>query len=278
MSGDRVWFITGCSRGLGRELARQALESGDRVIATARKPEQLEGLRRDGRSRIQTLELDLNSRGRGSAAVSSGLEAFGQIDVLVNNAGYGLLGAIEELDDAEIREQMETNFFGALEVIRAAVPSMRSRRRGHIINITSAIGFSGSPGWGLYAASKFALEGLSESLAAELGPLGVRVTIVEPGPFRTHFVERSVVRSPHVIEDYASSSGQNRQMMAQATGWQPGDPTKMAAAIMALADAEKAPLRLALGRQTLERIRAKLAAVAADLQTWESVSLSTDVS
>lgn len=276
MGQERVWFITGCSRGLGREVARLALQNGDCVLATARQPDQLKGLRQEGESRVRVLKLDLNIPGQAYAAVSAGVDAFGHIDVVVNNASYGLLGAIEEVSDQEIRDQMETNFFGALEVIRAVLPSMRSNRKGHIINISSGAGFVGSVGFGLYSASKFALEGLSEVLFAELRPLGVRVTIVEPGPTRTHWVEQSVVTSPRVIGDYSVSSGQTRQKMAQPTGWQPSDPSKVAAAIVALADAKHPPLRLALGQETVEQIRGKLATVAADLQAWESVSLSTD--
>lgn len=277
MGEERVWFITGCSRGLGREVALQVLQNGGRVIATARQLDQLAGLKREGKSRVQTVKLDLQNPGEASQAVSAGLAAFGQIDVLVNNASVGLLGAIEEVSDQQIRDQMETNFFGALEVIRAALPSMRSRRTGHIINISSGAGFVGSVGFGLYSASKFALEGLSEVLFAELAPLGIRVSIVEPGPTRTDWVGQSVVKSSREIEDYLPSAGQTRRKMDQPTGWQPSDPTKVAAAIVALADAKHPPLRLALGQETLERIRGKLVTVAGDLKAWESVSLGTDL-
>ena len=253
------------------------LKNGERVIATARQPGQLAGLKQVGKSRVETVKLDLQNPGEASQAVSAGLAAFGHIDVVVNNASFGLLGAIEEVSDQQIRDQIETNFFGALEVIRAALPSMRLRHSGHIINISSGAGFVGSVGFGLYSASKFALEGLSEVLFAELAPLGIRVSIVEPGPTRTDWVGKSVVRSSREIVDYMPSAGQTRQKMAQPTGWQPSDPTKVAAAIVALADAQHPPMRLALGRETVERIRGKLVTVAADLDMWESVSLSTDL-
>lgn len=276
MKDERVWFITGCSRGLGREIARLALERGDSVIATARRLEDVHDLVARWGPRVHPVRLDLSLAGQAYAAVSEGLSAFGRIDVLVNNASVGLLGAIEEVSDEEIRAQMETNFFGALEVIRGALPSMRSRRKGHIINMSSGAGFSGSVGFGLYSASKFALEGLSEVLSLEVSPLGIRVTIVEPGPTRTHWVERSVVRTARTIDDYSSSSGQTRKKMAQPTGWQPSDPVKVAAAILAVAGAEHPPLRLVLGHETVDRVRAKLAGVEADVRAWESASLSTD--
>lgn len=276
MKQVRVWFITGCSRGLGREIALLALENGDSVVATAREPRDLEGLSQVGGTRVLALKLDLDVPGQASAAVTQGLAAFGQIDVLVNNASQGLLGAIEEVSDQEIRDQMQTNFFGALEAIRAVLPSMRSSRSGHIINMSSGAGFFGSVGFGLYSASKFALEGISEVLNMEVARLGIKVTIVEPGPTRTRWVEQSVVRTARIIDDYATSSGETRRKMAQPTGWQPSDPVKVAMAVMAVADAENPPLRLALGHETVDRIRGKLATVENDLQAWESLSLSTD--
>jgi NAD(P)-dependent dehydrogenase (short-subunit alcohol dehydrogenase family) len=201
----------------------------------------------------------------------------GGIDVLVNNAGYGQIGAAEEVTDAQARRLFETNFFGLLQVVRAVLPHMRARRRGHIVNISSVAGMIGFPGMGLYSASKFAVEGLSEALAGEVAPFGVRVTIVEPGGFRTDFAGRSISPPAHVVQDYAATpAGQVRAQLAAYSGHEPGDPAKAAAAILDLVDAPSAPVRLALGSDALKMLRGRLARVTQDYEAWQAVTSSTD--
>ena len=274
--GDgRVWLITGCSRGLGRTLAEAVLARGDRLVATARDAQSLEPLRQLAPERVQAHALDVNREDQVRAVVAAAIAAFGRIDVLVNNAGYGLAGAVEEVSDAEARAQFETNVFGALSLTRAVLPQMRAQRSGHILQISSAAGFVSSPGLGLYNASKFALEGYSEALAQEVAPLGIRVTIIQPGPFRTDWAGPSLLTPQHSIAAYADTAHKTIATLNGYSGKQPGDPVRAAAAMIQVVETAHPPLRLPLGEGALGRIRAKLKSVSEELAAWEALTLST---
>ncbi|MEV5718875.1 oxidoreductase [Amycolatopsis mediterranei] len=270
----RVWLITGCSAGFGREIALAALAAGDRVLATARRPETLEELRGRGGDRLRTAALDVTDAGQIDAAVKAALEAFGRIDVVVNNAGNGSVGAVEELTMDELRALMDVMFFGAVAVTKAVLPHLRAQGSGTVVQISSMGGQLSPPGYGAYCATKFALEGLSEALAAEVAPFGVQVLIVEPGAFRTEFGGGRMHRS-RTIDAYAVSTGGTREAVENMDGTQPGDPAKAAAAIVRAVGRDDAPLRLALGADAVEAIRAHHEAVAADLAAWEEVSRAT---
>jgi NAD(P)-dependent dehydrogenase (short-subunit alcohol dehydrogenase family) len=263
-SYNRVWFITGSSGGLGRALAEAVLARGERAAVTARTPQRVREVIERYPAQALVLELDVTRREQVRKAVAQACDQFGRIDVLFNNAGYGQLGAIEELDDIQVRQQFETNVFGLMDVTRAIVPVMRRARRGHIINVSSVGGFAGQARLGAYNASKFAVEGFSEALADELAPLGIRVTIVEPGRFRADWDGRLPAVVPTDIADSAGIAGH-----------QPGDPSRAANAIIAAVDAEVSPLRLVLGADSLAGIRAKLTAMHAELTVWEPVSVDT---
>ncbi|MEA5361289.1 oxidoreductase [Amycolatopsis sp., V23-08] len=273
----RVWLITGCSSGFGREVALAALAAGDRVLATARRPETLADLEAAGGDRVRTAALDVTDAGQVDAAVKLALETFGRIDVVVNNAGNGSVGAVEELTMAELRTLMEVMFFGAVEVTKAVVPHLRAQGSGTIVQISSMGGQLSMPGFGAYCAAKFALEGLSEALAAEVAPFGVRVLIVEPGAFRTEFGGGRMHRS-RTIDAYAVSTSGTRDAVEAMDGSQPGDPAKAAAAIVRAVDSDDAPLRLALGADAVEAIRGHHESLAADLAAWEDVSRATALS
>jgi NAD(P)-dependent dehydrogenase (short-subunit alcohol dehydrogenase family) len=238
-----VWFVTGASRGLGAAIVREALARGQSVTATARNPEAVR--RAFGTSHaLLSAEVDVTDERQIREAVEATIARFGRIDVLVNNAGFGLIGAVEEASDAAPRVIFEVNVFGVLNTLRAVLPTLRAQRSGHVINISSIGGFTGYAGWGLYNATKFALEGLSEGLYADLAPLGVKVTIVEPGGFRTDFLDDSSLQvEPHVIADYATSAGETRNVPALFNHAQRGDPARLAAAIVDLPDAAEPPLR-----------------------------------
>lgn len=274
MTRNKVWFITGCSTGFGRVLAEELLAKGETVVATARKPEQLKDLVAQFPDRAIALALDVTVPAQVRAAVEQAIKTFGRIDVLVNNAGYGLIGALEEPTDEQIRRQFEVNVFGALDVMRAVLPIMRQQSGGHILNVSSMGGFCGFPGVGIYNATKFALEGLSEALAQEALHLGIKVTIVEPGAFRTDWAGRSLDWGA-TIADYESTVGQRRQGLKSLNGNQPGDPRKGAAAMIAIADEPNPPLRLVLGADAFDVITAKLKGVSAELETWQSLSVAT---
>jgi NAD(P)-dependent dehydrogenase (short-subunit alcohol dehydrogenase family) len=271
-----VWLITGCSTGLGRALAGRVLARGHRLIATARHPETLAELVAVDPSRCQALALDVADAPQVAAVVAQAAAAFGRLDVVVNNAGYGLVGAVEEYDDAQIARNFETNFFGALRVIRAALPILRAQRRGHFVNVSAAAVIANYPGFSIYGATKWALEGVSESLAAEVRPLGLKVTIVQPGPFRTDFIARSLERATGHIPDYDPSSGKFRRFLETMNGRQPGDPTKAADAIMDAVAAENPPLRLVLGKYAIDKARRKLAAAARELDMGSGAGLAAD--
>ncbi len=271
-----VWCITGSSSGLGRALAVAVLERGWRAVLTARKPETLADLIREHGNRALALALDVTDAASVAQATTEAQARFGRIDVLVNNAGYGYLAAIEEGTDAGVRAQFETNVFGLLAVTKAVLPGMRARRSGHIVNVSSLGGLVAFPATGYYHATKFAVEALSESLALEVGPLGIKVLIVEPGAFRTEWAGRSMSESATVIADYAETAGKRRQSTRASSGAQPGDPVRAAAAIISAVGTEDAPLRLLLGAPALDIARRRLDALRANFDAWADLTLSAD--
>ncbi|WP_317847909.1 oxidoreductase [Pseudomonas sp. HTZ2] len=272
----RTWLITGASRGFGTLIVQQALAAGDSVIATARKPEDIEA-RLGQHPNLLAVRLDVTGEEEAYAAVAAGIERFGQIDVLVNNAGFGVLGAVEETSASETERLFATNVFGVLNVTRAVLPHMRRQRSGHVINISSLGGYQAYMGWGVYGSTKFAVEGISEAMHQELAPLGIKVTVVEPGFFRTDFLdEQSLVKTALELPDYASTVGVMRNYAEAANHAQPGNPAKLAEALMTLANAANPPLRLALGSDAVARIEAKHSAVEQELARWRALSLSTD--
>jgi NAD(P)-dependent dehydrogenase (short-subunit alcohol dehydrogenase family) len=272
----RVWFITGASRGFGALIAEAALAAGDAVVATARDPATVTA-RLGTHERLLATRLDVTSEAEAHEAAGAAVKKFGRIDILVNNAGFGLLGAIEEASAAETQRLFNTNVFGLLGVTRAVLPHLRRQRSGHVINVSSVGGYTGYPGWGVYGATKFAVEGITEALAGEVAPLGIKVTVVEPGFFRTNFLdESSLVRTAQEIDDYRDSVGKTRAHAADVNGGQRGDPRKLAQAFLQLANAKNPPLRLPLGSDTLERIEAKNAHVSKEIATWRAVATSTD--
>jgi NAD(P)-dependent dehydrogenase (short-subunit alcohol dehydrogenase family) len=272
----RVWFITGASRGFGALIAEAALKAGDAVVATARDPNTVTK-RLGSHERLLATRLDVTKEAEAHQAAGEAVKKFGRIDILVNNAGYGLLGAVEEASDAETRKLFGTNVFGLLNVTRAVLPHMRRQRSGHIINLSSVGGYTGYPGWGVYGATKFAVEGISEALAGEVAPLDIKVTVIEPGFFRTDFLdETSLSRTALEIDDYRDSVGKTRAHAADANHGQRGDPRKLAQAFIRLVNTKNPPLRLPLGSDTVERIEAKNAFVAKELAEWRAVATSTD--
>ncbi|MEU4112589.1 oxidoreductase [Streptomyces sp. NPDC027717] len=273
-----VWFVTGASRGLGLEIARAALERGERVVATARDPRRVEEALPGHPDRLLVVSLDVTDQEQAEAAVAMTVERFGGIDVLVNNAGRGLVGAVEETSDAEARAVFDINVFGLLTVVRAVTPVMRAAGRGRMLNISSTGGVVAWAGWGVYSASKFAVEGITEALRLELAPLGIQVTSVQPGPLRTGFLGTSSLENvERVIDDYAATSGASRAWAGENHGRQEGDPARAAAAVLTLADLPRMPAHLPLGTSTLSDIRTKLAAVGDELETWQDLARSTDV-
>lgn len=276
---SKVWLTTGTSTGFGRELAEAALEAGDRVAATARKPETLSALRDKHGDSVLTLRLDVTDSDSIAQAVQAVREKWGRIDVLVNNAGNGVFGALEEITDAQLRAQYDTNVFGLAAVTRAALPLMRAQKAGHILNVSSVAGLVGFPGITAYGSSKFAVEGLSEGLAAEVGPLGIHVTIVEPGGFNTAFGSSGVpVGDNPALEDYAQTAGATVGWLKSALGKQPGDPKKAAQAMLHVANDPNPPLRLLLGPDAWELLQGRMDSFHQNLQAQKSVTLSTDFS
>lgn len=272
---QKTWLITGASRGFGAEIAKAVLAAGDRLIATARKQADLQMF---GTSKnALTLSMDVTDETQVKTAIATSLEKFGQIDVLVNNAGFGLLGAIEESSAEEVERVYQTNVFGLLNVTRAVLPSMRQHRSGHIINISSIGGYHASAGWGIYSSTKFAVEGITEALHSELAPLGIHATVVEPGYFRTNFLDSSSLRPSAVkIPDYADTVGEMREIAAERNYQQPGDPTKLAQAILTIVNATEPPLRLPLGTDTLQAIAEKNAYVEQETAKWRTLAESTN--
>lgn len=275
-NAQKVWFITGASRGLGAMVVDRALARGDAVVATARNPQTM--IDRIGASpNLFAVALDVTDETQAREAVAAAIERFGRIDVLLNNAGFGLLGAIEEATAEEVEAVYRTNVFGLLKVTRSVLPYMRQARAGRVLNISSIGGYRGAAGFGIYGSTKFAVEGLSESLHHELSPLGIHVTVVEPGYFRTDFLDVSSLSvSPFVIADYAPTAGRVREIVKNISRKQPGDPTKLADVLVSLADHPQPPVRLPLGSDTVTAIEAKHASDAKILDEWKAVSVSTD--
>jgi NAD(P)-dependent dehydrogenase (short-subunit alcohol dehydrogenase family) len=277
-ASGRHWFITGISSGFGRALAEAAARRGDRVTGTVRTEQARAALLRGSPARIAVRLLELTDEAAVRAAVADAESASGPIDILVNNAGYGLVAGVEEASLAEIRAQFEVNVFGAVAVLQAVLPFMRARRAGRIINISSVSGLVGWAGLGIYSGSKFALEGICETLAQEVAPLGIHVTLIEPGGFRTDFAGRSRAMSERRIEDYEASVGANRRILQQHAGHERGDPARAAQAILAIADHAQPPLRLMLGEDALGYFEHKRQQQAAEMEAWKTVTLSTDFS
>ncbi len=270
----RTWLITGCSSGFGRRLAEVVLERGDRLVATARRPEALDDLVAQAPERVLAVALDVTRPEQIPAAVAAAEERFGAVDVLVNNAGSGSVGAIEEIEPEHLRDLMETMFFGPVALTQAVLPAMRARGSGAIVQMSSMGGQLSPPGFGAYCAAKFALEAASESLAAEVAPFGLHVVIVEPGSFRTGFAGGRLHRSPS-LDAYAETVGPNREFLSAQDGSQEGDPRRAAEAIVSALDAPEPPLRLALGADAVEAIRGSLEGRLDELARWEDLSRST---
>ncbi len=271
-----VWLITGCSTGFGRELAKLILARGWRAVVTARDPETVADLARGHGDRALLLSLDVTSRTQISAAVAQTKERFGRIDALVNNAGYGYLAAIEEGEDEAIRALFQTNVFGLIDMTKAVLPLMRAQRSGLVVNVSSIGGLSSFAATGYYHGTKYAVEGLSESLALEVKPLGIDVLIVEPGPFRTNWAGPSMKQSSTRIEAYAATAGERRKQTEARSGSQAGDPVRGAQAIIDAALSDTPPLRLLLGKMALELARKKLTSMRKDFDSWESTTLAAD--
>jgi NAD(P)-dependent dehydrogenase (short-subunit alcohol dehydrogenase family) len=272
----RTWFITGCDKGLGYAIAEAALKQGDNVVATV--------LAKDGRSslssaysdRFRSHYLDVTDYESSRRLIDATQADFGKIDVLVNNAGYGLVGAAEETVPSEYRRLFEVNYFGMVELTRAALRGMRARRQGHIINMSSLVGFVGAAGFTHYSASKFAVEGFSESLAKEVEPLGIKVTIIEPGGFRTDFAGTSLARAQQYIDDYKPTSGSMREYLTARDGHQPGDPSLLGLALCKLVSLSDPPLRLSLGADAWDQVRKKAELVSRESERWKDLSMSTN--
>ncbi len=277
-TSSRVWLITGCSSGFGAALAAAVLARGQRVVATARNVDALRALAAQFPETCRALALDVTDASQVKRVVAQAVEDFGRLDVVVNNAGYGLVGALEEFGAQQIARNFDTNFFGALEVIRAALPILRAQGSGHIVNISAAAVISNYAGFSIYGATKWALEGISESLAAELKPLGIKVTIVQPGPFRTDFIARSLERAENHIADYDRTSGKFARFLDTMAGKQPGDPAKAAQAIIAAVESDTPPLRLILGKYANDKSRKKHADAERERAAWEQVGTPTDFS
>ncbi|HEY9625611.1 MAG TPA: oxidoreductase [Crinalium sp.] len=277
MKMQKVWFITGASRGFGLEIARAALAVGDQVIATVRsQPAQLAATLHNHPD-LHVVPMDVTQEDQVQAAVKRGIARFGRVDVLVNNAGFGMVGATEEFTDAEVRKQYDTNVFGLLNVTRAVLPYLRQQKMGHIINISSLFGYDAVPGWGLYGSTKFAVEGISKGLAVELAPLGISVTAVAPGLFSTDFLStESYVAAKTIIDDYQETVGPIRVGADALHKNQPGDPKKFAQVILQLTTTENPPLHLPAGNDAVKFYRSSAAKLAQDIEAWLPVATSTD--
>ena len=268
------WFITGCSSGFGRALAEAALARGQRVIATARDIRSIADLEQADRCQVMT--LDITEASEIPLVIQAAAEVWGGLDVIVNNAGYGLIGAVEECGEEQIRRSFETNFFGPLNVMRAALPMLRAQKSGHIVNISAAAAISNYAGFGIYGGAKAALELMSESLRAELAPLGIKVTLVQPGPFRTDFISRGMEKASDLISDYDATSGRFAKFLASMNGKQPGDPARAASAIVETVLSGEAPLHFPLGKYVVKKLRDKAAALTREANKWEAVAASTE--
>jgi NAD(P)-dependent dehydrogenase (short-subunit alcohol dehydrogenase family) len=268
----KVWLITGISSGLGKALAQTVIEKGDFAIGTFRNQDQVDAFNDQYKDNAFALKLDVTQPKEVQAAFQTIQQRFGRIDVLVNNAGFGFAGAVEETSEAEVRAVFETNFFGTLQVTQAVLPIFRAQKSGHIIQISSHGGIKAFAGFGIYNAAKFAVEGFSEALAQELAPLNIKVTLVQPGPFRTGFANAAFQEAALKIEDYNATAGAFRERMKSVDGKQEGDPQKAAAAIVAMAHSENPPLRMPLGKVPMTTIQMKLDSVKSDLEAGRAVA------
>ena len=273
---EKVWLITGCSTGFGRELAKYVLSKGYKAAVAARNTDDVGDIVAGNENNAVAIKLDVTKKEEIKEAVEKTLQKFGRIDVLVNNAGIGYFGAIEESEDAAVRNMFDINVFGLANMIQETLPVMRAQKSGHIVNIASIGGLVGFPAVGFYNATKFAVDGLSESLAKETAPLGIKVTIVAPSGFRTDWAGRSANNSPVVIDDYATTSGKNKSDIRGYSGNQPGDPARAAQAIVKAVEAENPPMRLLLGAGALKGARIKLEQLKKDFDTWEETTLWAD--
>jgi short-subunit dehydrogenase len=273
---DKRWLITGASSGFGRLLAEYLLSLDAKVVATARNVEALQDMVKNHPGNVITLQLDVTKQHSIDKAVADAIARVGHIDVLVNNAGYGVTGAIEEVTQTEYMPMFETNVFGLINLTKALLPQFRERRSGTIVNFSSIGGLIGSPGWGYYNATKFAVEGFSEALSGELAPLGVHVMVVEPGPFRTEFLGRSGVEAKQRIVDYEVTAGKTREYFATQSGKQPGDPQRAVEAVVAAVSDPNPPKHLLLGRLALTRFRKRLEDWKTELDRWETTTVGAD--
>jgi len=271
-----IWFITGCSTGFGRDLARLVLERGGRAVVTARDKARVADLVELGGERALALDLDVTDSAQIAAAVEAAEARFGAIDVLVNNAGYGYQSTIEEGEDAEIRAQFEANVFGLFAMTRAVLPGMRARRRGRILNLSSVAGLAGFPGSGYYAASKHAVEGFSDALAAEAASFGVHVTCIEPGPFRTDWAGRSLKQTASHIPEYAETAAARLKNTAAGSGRQAGDPVRAAQAMIQVAEMDAPPRHLVLGAWGVDAVVKRLRSALDEVEAWRETSVATD--
>jgi NAD(P)-dependent dehydrogenase (short-subunit alcohol dehydrogenase family) len=271
-----TWFITGCSTGFGREVARAVVSRGYRAVVTARNQHEVADIVAGHQDRALALRLDVTDPAQVAEAVRRAEDRFGAVDVLVNNAGIGYFAAVEEGDAAAVRRMFEINFFGLERMTRAILPGMRKRLSGHIINIASICGLAAIPSLGHYSATKFAVEGLSEVLALELEPLGIRVTLVEPSAFRTEWAGSSANETHFEIADYASTAGATRRALRDSSGKQPGDPVRAASAIIRVAESPEPPLHLLLGKDALRMAREKIEVLRGDFDAWEKVTVGAD--
>ena len=276
MSKKKVWFITGCSTGFGRELAKQLLEADYCVVVTARDADKVEDLVEINAENALAINLDVTDKAQVAHAVAKAEAHFGKIDVLVNNAGFGYFGAIEESDETEVRAMFEANFWGLAEMTRAVLPKMREEKSGTIVNISSIGGLVGNPGVGYYNATKFAVNGFSEALAKEVVPLGIKVVTVEPSGFRTDWAGRSANEAANTIADYAETAGANKDTIRGYSGNQPGDPVRAAEAIIQAVESENPPLNLLLGKAALRGARTKLETLKKDFDAWAEITEGAD--
>ncbi|MDW7693532.1 oxidoreductase [Flammeovirgaceae bacterium SG7u.111] len=270
----RIWLITGISSGLGKEIAEKVMLNGDFVVGTFRQSSQVSAFNKENNGSAFAIKMDVADANEVQKAIELITEKFGRVDVLVNNAGFGIAGAVEETSEEETRKVFEANFYGALRMTQGILPLMRKQKAGHIIQISSHSGFKSFPGFGIYSASKFALEGFSEAVAIETAPLGIKVTIVEPGPFRTDFAGRSFALAAREIADYAGTAGVFRQKIKGVDGKQEGDPKKAAQAIFDLVGLENPPLRLPLGKIAVGTLQAKLDSVQKDVDGFREIAES----
>ena len=274
MSEKKVWFITGTSAGIGRELAEAALEKGYRVAATARQPEVLRDLAEKYPDTVLTLKLDVTNKNEIAEALRQTVEKYGRIDTIVNNAGYGLIGAIEEPGDEQIRRQFETNVFGVINVVRASLPIFRRQQSGHIINVSSGLGFFAFPSYGYYSATKFAVQGISEALAQEVAPLGIKVTIAEPGGTKTDFL-KGVVQPENALSEAYPTTTNLFEQFSNNQGAQLSDPRRVAEILIEVSESENPPLHLPLGEDSYNGIQNQLEKISKEIAKWRETSIAT---